>query len=139
MQRLTEGKISEEEGGFRTGRGMCGSAADIFLQDDSRENISKRKKTLCMDLEKAYDRVDWPALTWDVLKIYGVGGKLLSAIKSFYEEASACVKVSEETSEHFEIKVGLRQGCVMSPWVFNIYMDGVMREMKRLERSIGGS
>ncbi len=35
-----------------------------------------------MDLEKAYDRVDWLAL-WDVLKIYGVGGKLLNAIKSF--------------------------------------------------------
>ncbi len=44
-----------------------------------------------MDLEKAYDRVDWLAL-WDVLKMYVVGGKLLSAIKSFYEEAPACVK-----------------------------------------------
>ncbi len=63
-----------------------------------------------MDLEKAYDRVDWLAL-WDVLKIYCVGGKLLSAIKSLYEEASTCVKISGETSEHFEIKVGLRQGC----------------------------
>ncbi len=80
-----------------------------------------------MDLEKAYDRVDWLAL-WEVLRIYGVGGKLLSAIKSFYEAAFACVKINGETSEHFEIKVGLRQGCVMSPWLFNIYMDGVMRE-----------
>ncbi len=81
-----------------------------------------------MDLEKAYDRVDWRAL-WDVFKIYGVGGKLHIAIKSSYEKASTCVKSSGETSEHFEIKVGLRQGCVMSPWLFNIYMDGVMREM----------
>ncbi len=38
-----------------------------------------------MDLEKAYDRVDWLAL-WEVLRLYGVGGKLLSAIKSFFEE-----------------------------------------------------
>ncbi len=60
-----------------------------------------------------------------------MGGKLLSAKKSSYEEASTCVKFSGETSEHFEIKVGLRQGCVMSPWLFNIYiMDDVMREMK---------
>ncbi len=59
---------------------------------------------------------------WDVLKIYGVGGNLLSAIKSFYEKASSCVKISGETSEHFEIKVGLRQGCVMSPWLFSIYI-----------------
>ncbi len=59
-----------------------------------------------------------------------MGGKLVSAIKSFYEEVSACVKISGETSEHFEIKVGLRQKCVVSPWLFIIYMDGVMREMK---------
>ncbi len=52
--------------------------------------------------------------------MYGVGGKLLRAIKFFYEEASACVKISGEISECFEIKVGLRQGCVMSPWLFNI-------------------
>ncbi len=53
-----------------------------------------------MDVEKAYDRVDWLAL-WEVLRIYGVGGKLLSAIKSFYEAASACVKIHRETREHF--------------------------------------
>ncbi len=74
---------------------------------------------------------------WDVLKIYGVGGKLLSAINSFYEEESACFKSSGETSEHFEIKVGLRQGCVMSPWLFNIYMDGVMREVKGKVGEVG--
>ncbi len=67
---------------------------------------------------------------WDVLKIYGVGEKLLSAIKCFYEDASACVKNTDETSEHFEIKMGLRQGSIMSPLLFNIYVVGVIREMK---------
>ncbi len=66
-----------------------------------------------------------------------MGGKLLNAIKSFYEEASACVRISGETSEHFEIKVGLRQGCVMSPWLFNNYLDGVMREMKGRVGEVG--
>ncbi len=51
---------------------------------------------------------------WEVLRIYCVGGKLLSAIKLFYEEASACVKINEKTSEHFEIKVGLRQVSYLS-------------------------
>ncbi len=53
-----------------------------------------------MDFEKANERVDWLAL-WEVLRIYSVGGKLLSAIKSFYEAASACVKINGETSEIF--------------------------------------
>ncbi len=66
-----------------------------------------------------------------------MGGKLLSAIKSFYEAASACVRINGETSEHFEMKVGLRRGCVMSPWLFNIYMDGVMREVKGKVGEVG--
>ncbi len=95
----------------------------------SLKNSSYTRPLRVNDIEKAYDRVDWVAL-WDVLKIYGVGGKLLRAIKLFNEEASTYFKISGETSEYFEIKVGLRQGCVMSPWLFNIYMDGVMREVK---------
>ncbi len=100
--------------------------------------LEKRKKLYAafMDLEKAYDRVNWLALL-EVFRIFGVGGKLLSATKSFYEEASACVKICGETSEHFEIKVGLSQGCVMSPWLFNIYMDGVMRAVKGKVGKVG--
>ncbi len=62
---------------------------------------------------------------------------MLSSLKSFYEEPSACDKISGETSERFEIKVGLRQGCVMSPWLFNIYRDGVMREVKGKVGEVG--
>ncbi len=110
---------------------MCGS--NIFLQDGSRENISKKKKkekkklyAAFMDQGKAHDRVDWLAL-WEVLRMYGVGGKLLIAMKSFYEELSACAKISGETSEHFEIKVGLKERCVMSPRLSIIYIDGGTR------------
>ncbi len=69
--------------------------------------LGKKLYIAFMDLENAYD---WQAV-WDVLRIYGVGEKLLNAMKSFCEDASACVKISGETSEHFEIKVGMRQGC----------------------------
>ncbi len=82
-----------------------------------------------MDLEKAYDRVDGKA-HWNVLKIYGVGRHLMKGIKAFYREANACVKVYEELSDSFAIGVGVRQGCVMLPLLFNIFMDGCMRKMK---------
>ena len=41
-------------------------------------------------------------------------------------------------SESFEVSVGLRQGCMISLWLFNVYMDGVVREVKAemLERGV---
>lgn len=84
---------------------------------------------LCfVDLEKAYDRVDRKGV-WEVMKMNGVGGRTLEAVKSFYNGSEACVTVGNEESEMFAVNVGLRQGCVMLPWLFNLYMDGVMKEV----------
>ena len=68
---------------------------------------------------------------WKVLSIYGVNGKLLEAVQSFYRESSACVRIGNVKSVWFLVNDGLRQGCVMSPWLFNVYMDGVVREVER--------
>ena len=57
------------------------------------------------------------------------GGKLLKAVQSFYVDSRACVRVGNDVSEWFPVIIGLRQGCVMSPWLFNVYMDGVVRKV----------
>ena len=72
-----------------------------------------------------------------MLKIYGVDGKLLKGIKSFYTGSKACVRINGKRSEWFEVKGGLRQGCVMSTWLFNIYMDGVMKEVTETIGNVG--
>ena len=43
--------------------------------------------------------------------------------------SKACGKVGNEVSEWFPVRVGLRQGCVMLPWLFNLYIDGVARKV----------
>ncbi len=81
-----------------------------------------------MDHEKACDRVDRETL-WSVLKICGVGGQILKGIQAFYREANAYVRIGGKFTESFAMEVGMRQRCVMSPWLFNIFMDGWMMEM----------
>ena len=78
---------------------------------------------------KAYDTIDKHGGMWQMLRVYGVGGKLLKAVQSFYVDNRACVRVGNEVSEWFPVNVGLRHGCVMSPWLFNVYMDDVVREV----------
>ena len=78
---------------------------------------SKWKKCIraFMDLEKAYDTIDWHGM-WQMPRLYGDGGKLLKAVQSFYKDSRACFRVRNDVSEWFPVNVGLRQGCVMSPW-----------------------
>ena len=81
-----------------------------------------------MDLEKTYNIIDRQGM-WLMLRVYRVGGKLLKAVQSFYVDSRAYVRVVNDSSEWFPFNVGLRQGCVMSPWLFNEYMDGAVREV----------
>ena len=76
-----------------------------------------------MDLEMAYDGVNRETL-WQVLRIYDVGGKMLSVIKSMYVTNLACVRVTWGESECFRINSGVTQVCIMSPWFFNVLLFG---------------
>ncbi len=55
--------------------------------------------------------------------------RLLKGVKSFYMNSRACVRVGNRVSNSFSVRVALRQGCVMSPWLFNVHMDDVVREV----------
>ena len=72
--------------------------------------MRKQEKKLRMymgfiDLEKAYYTANREAL-WEVLRLYDVGGKRLSGIKSMYVDSSACVIVKGGESERFRIDCG---------------------------------
>ena len=77
-----------------------------------------------IDLEKVYNRVNREAL-WQVLRMYDMGRKLLSGIKSLYVHSSACVRAKWGESDWFRIESGVRQECIKFLWIFNVYMNGV--------------
>ena len=61
----------------------------------------------------------------------------LLLLRPSYEGSEACVRVCREESEWFKVGVGLRQGCVMSPWLFNLFMDAVMKEVRERASDVG--
>ena len=50
-------------------------------------------------------------------------------VVSSAEFLCTCVQVGNDVSQWFPVNIGLRQRCVMSPWLFNVYMDGVVRQV----------
>ena len=80
-----------------------------------------------VDLEKAYHRVPRDQL-WRVLQEYGIDGHLLAAIVSLYHRSKVCVCVSSNKSKPFNVSVGLRQGCVLSPLLFIVYMNWIEKQ-----------
>ena len=80
-------------------------------------------------MEKIYNRVNKESL-WQVLRMYDMDGKLLNGIKSLYVNSLTCVRVKRGESECFRIGSGVRQECIMSPSLFNVYLDSVMKEVK---------
>lgn len=70
---------------------------------------------------------------WSTLTMYGVDSYLVQALKSLYEGSSACIRINGAYTDWFEISMGVRQGCVASPWLFNLFMDSCLSELKERE------
>ena len=68
-----------------------------------------------------------------MLDEYGVEERLLRAVQSPHEGEKASVKIGNRESEWFGVNRGVRQGCTLSPWLFNVFVDKVTRDFVRGE------
>ena len=120
-----EGLIAEEQGGFREQRGCRDQVLTLVLMGQTE--IAKAAKDMLVafiDFTKAYDTVDRGKMWW-CLERLGVNGRFLSFLKALYQDSSCRVKVQEE----FGVGIGLRQGCVLSPLLFSLYINGVVTKL----------
>ena len=77
-----------------------------------------------IDFKKAIDR---PSL-WKILTYYGIFDRYINIFKALYDNFSCCVKTANGYTEFFEFSVsGVRQGCILSPFLFIIVINFVMR------------
>ena len=94
---------------------------------------------LCfIDLQKAYDSVD-RTLLWQVLARFGTPPQMIEVIRQFHDGMRACVRSDNgRCSEWFEVAQGLRQGCVLSPLLFNVFFAAILRiVLERFSKDAG--
>lgn len=129
LRKKVEHTLEESQSGFRKERG---TTDQIFIVRQLCEKAAKvgRQMHVCfVDMEKAFDRIRREDV-WNVLKRRGVKQQLIEGIKSLYENTVNYVRVRNEASRTFISKIGLRQGCILSPLLFNIVLDDVVKKCK---------
>ncbi len=84
--------------------------------------IKKKLYVAFMNLEKAHYRDDRGN--------YGAGGQFFDGMKAFYREASAGGREEGELSKSVPMRVGVKQGCLVPPRLFNIFMNGCTTEIE---------
>jgi hypothetical protein len=127
LEAKAEDYLGNDQYGFRKGCGTReGIAAMRTLYERSMEH--NNKVYVCfVDYEKAFDRVNWVKLM-GVLESIGVDWRDRKLIKNLYMKQSAYVRIGDMLSERCEIGRGVRQGCSLSPLLYNIYDEAMMRE-----------
>ena len=88
-----------------------------------------------VDFQKAFDSVDRVAL-WNILRIYGIPEKIINLITNLYEDSECTVLVDGEPTAPFKVKTGVRQCCILSPILFCIAIDFVMRSHTAISSGI---
>ena len=91
-------------------------------QESSRKNVY-----FCfIDYAKAFDCVDHNKL-WKILREMGIPDHLACLLRNLYAGQQATVRTGHGTTDWFQIGKGVRQGCILSPCLFNLYAEYLMR------------
>ena len=88
-------------------------------------------KTIKKKINKKNDYINRNKL-WQRLQEINVSTKMLTAFKSLYVNVSACVKINNLTTEWFSVNSGLKQGCSLSPLLFNLYINDLALSINAL-------
>ena len=121
-------KILQTQAGFRKKRSP---SEHVFVLRQLMEAAREFKQPLCVafvDIEKAYDGIPRAPLL-KVLRRYGASSRLCQLIDILYRKTSARVRIGLVDSDMFDIHTGVKQGCIPSTILFNIYLDFAVRQV----------
>ena len=93
------------------------------------EKAREFQKNICfcfIDYTKAFDCVDHNKL-WKILKEMGIPNHLTCFLINLYAGQEATVRTGQGTKDWFQIRKGVRQSCILSPCLFNLYAEYIMR------------
>ena len=133
LRKMVE--IREEQYGFATGKGTTDA---IFILRQLQQKYLENDKELYLvfvNLEKAFDRVPRVLIESSVRR-KGVVKCYVKAVMKMYKEVLSQLKVEGYNSKEFEVREGIHQGSVLSPFIFVVVMDVLTEEVANDGRAV---
>lgn len=128
IYKICEERISDTQFGFMKGVGTRDALFSIQVLFQRCRDVNCDIFACFIDYEKAFDKIQHEKMM-QILKDTGIDGKNLRIIRNLYWNQSASIRLnSEECTDEVNIRRGVRQGCILSPLIFNLYSEEIFNE-----------
>lgn len=127
LRPQAEEVIAEEQAGFRKGRSTTEQIFNLRVLSEKYKQQQQEIYHVFVDFKKAFDRV-WHDALWSTMKKFNMGQKTIKTIQQLYAKATSAVFIQGEVGDWFHTSVGVRQGCLLSPTLFNILLERIMTD-----------
>ena len=136
LQQHVNRELADVQSGFRKGRGTRDQIANIHWIIEKAREFQKNIYFCFIDYAKAFDCVDHNKL-WKILEEMGIPDHLTCFLRNLYAGQEATVRTGHGITDRFQIGKGVHQGCILSPCLFNLYAEYVMRNTGLEEAQAG--
>ncbi|XP_072016924.1 uncharacterized protein [Amphiura filiformis] len=127
LKPLAENIIAEEQAGFRAGRSTTEQIFNLRILCEKHLQHQQDLYHVFIDFKKAFDRV-WHAALWATMRTYNINPTLVRTIEQLYSNAMSAVLANGNIGDWFQTSVGVRQGCLLSPTLFNLFLERIMAD-----------
>ena len=118
-------ELPDVPAGFRKGRGTRDQIANIRWIIEKAREFQKNTDFCFINYAKAFDCVDHNKL--EILQEMGIPDHLTCLLRNLYAGQEATIRTRHGTTDWFQVRKGVRQGCILSPCLFNLYAEYIMR------------
>ena len=126
LQQYMNCELPDVQAGFRKGRGTRDQIANIRWIIEKAREFQKNIYFCFIDYAKAFNCVDHNKL-WKILQEMRIPNHLICLLRNLYARQETTVRNEHVTTDWFQIRKGVCQGCILSPCLFNFYAEYLMR------------
>ena len=136
LQQYVNHELPDVQAGFRKGRGTRGQITNIHWIIEKAREFQKNINLCFIDYAKVFDCMDHNKL-WKILKEMGIPDHLNCLFRNLYAGQEGTARTEHGTTDWFQIRKGVHQGCILPPCLFNFYAEYIMRNAGLEEAQAG--